>query len=156
SECILWLLELDNINDGSQSRRIEGFRGGYYTCRNPDSLRWNLKPLRRNLNPNFKSLHSKFGWYEYYAQKMTIEMCGSIWRRPCWPEKEDGELVTEKLERIFRWSTIWAPGPLEEKVQNIVKTWEMEMFHKVDFDDLKSVDPIKYRSALMVSIIFYT
>ncbi|GER27305.1 acyl-CoA binding protein 1, partial [Striga asiatica] len=29
-------------------------------------------------------------------------MCGSIWRRPCWPEKEDGELVTEKLERIFQ------------------------------------------------------
>uniref|UniRef100_A0A5B7APT8 Pathogen-related protein-like n=1 Tax=Davidia involucrata TaxID=16924 RepID=A0A5B7APT8_DAVIN len=43
---------------------------------------------------------------------------------------------------------IWPPGSLEEKVQNLVKTWEMEMFHKVCFDDYKTVDPKKYRFSL--------
>ncbi|CAA0842786.1 pathogenesis-related family protein [Striga hermonthica] len=52
--------------------------------------------------------------------------------------------VVDKLFEQGR-TKIWAPGSLEEKVQNIVKTWEMEMFHKVNFDDHKSVDPIKYR-----------
>ncbi|GER47858.1 pathogenesis-related family protein [Striga asiatica] len=55
--------------------------------------------------------------------------------------------VVNKLFEEGR-TKIWAPGSLEEKVQNIVKTWEMEMFHKVDFDDLKSVDPVKYRFSL--------
>ncbi|KAH6759130.1 hypothetical protein C2S51_019365 [Perilla frutescens var. frutescens] len=37
---------------------------------------------------------------------------------------------------------------MEEKVQNLVKTWEMEMFHKLDFGDYKTVDPDKYRFSL--------
>uniref|UniRef100_A0A7C9ATC7 Pathogen-related protein n=1 Tax=Opuntia streptacantha TaxID=393608 RepID=A0A7C9ATC7_OPUST len=44
---------------------------------------------------------------------------------------------------------IWPPGSLEERVQNLVKTWEMEMFHKtLCFDDLKSVDPKNYAISL--------
>ncbi|XWS23591.1 hypothetical protein CRYUN_Cryun28dG0028200 [Craigia yunnanensis] len=39
---------------------------------------------------------------------------------------------------------IWPPGSLEEKVQNLVKTWEMEMFHKISSDDFKSVNPEKF------------
>lgn len=42
----------------------------------------------------------------------------------------------------------WPAGSLEEKVQNLVKTWEMEMFNKVNFDDYRTVDPIKYRFSL--------
>ncbi|MBA0816085.1 hypothetical protein Gohar_000783, partial [Gossypium harknessii] len=34
---------------------------------------------------------------------------------------------------------IWPPASLEEKVQNLVKTWEMEMFNKISFPDYKSV-----------------
>lgn len=48
---------------------------------------------------------------------------------------------------VFLWQ-IWPPGSLEEKVQHLVKTWEMEMFHKVCFDDYKTVDPKKYRFSL--------
>lgn len=33
-------------------------------------------------------------------------------------------------------------------MQNIVKTWEMEMFHKVDSNDYKAVDAAKYRFSL--------
>ncbi|KAL3641152.1 hypothetical protein CASFOL_016120 [Castilleja foliolosa] len=48
---------------------------------------------------------------------------------------------------------IWPSGSLEDKVQNIVKTWEMEMFHKVNFDDFKQVDPVNYRFSLNKTII---
>ncbi|KAJ8771723.1 hypothetical protein K2173_026900 [Erythroxylum novogranatense] len=44
---------------------------------------------------------------------------------------------------------VWPPGSIEEKVQNLVKTWEMEVFHKTCFDDYKSIaDPKKYSSSL--------
>lgn len=43
---------------------------------------------------------------------------------------------------------IWPPGSLEEKVQNIVKTWEMEMFHKSNFEDYKTVNPKNYTFSL--------
>ncbi|KAM7253037.1 hypothetical protein ACFE04_025655 [Oxalis oulophora] len=43
---------------------------------------------------------------------------------------------------------IWPSGSLEESVQNLVKTWEMEMFHKANFDDYKSVDPKNYTLSL--------
>ena len=33
----------------------------------------------------------------------------------------------------------WAEGSVEEKVQRLLKTWEMEMFHKVRPEDQKSV-----------------
>ncbi|CAB4319666.1 unnamed protein product [Prunus armeniaca] len=38
---------------------------------------------------------------------------------------------------------IWPPGSLEEEVQNLVKTWEMELFHKANLDDFKTLDPNK-------------
>ncbi|XP_065880673.1 pathogen-related protein-like [Euphorbia lathyris] len=43
---------------------------------------------------------------------------------------------------------VWAAGSLEEKVQNLLKTWEMEVFHKVCFDDYKSIDPNNYTFSL--------
>lgn len=36
---------------------------------------------------------------------------------------------------------VWPPGSLEEMVQNIVKTWEMELFHKARIEDCKFTDP---------------
>ncbi|KAL6269108.1 hypothetical protein ACE6H2_026019 [Prunus campanulata] len=43
---------------------------------------------------------------------------------------------------------IWPPGSLEEQVQNLVKTWEMEMFHKTRDEDFKASDPKKYTFSL--------
>ncbi|PON99671.1 NTF2-like domain containing protein [Trema orientale] len=34
----------------------------------------------------------------------------------------------------------WPPGSLEEMVQNLVKTWEMEIFHKASVEDFKVID----------------
>ncbi|XP_052109185.1 pathogen-related protein [Arachis duranensis] len=42
----------------------------------------------------------------------------------------------------------WPPGSLEEQVQTLVKNWEMEVFHKVDVNQYRSLDPQKYTFSL--------
>ncbi|KAJ0976947.1 hypothetical protein J5N97_012421 [Dioscorea zingiberensis] len=42
----------------------------------------------------------------------------------------------------------WAPGSLEERVENMVKTWEMEMFHKKRPQDFKTVKHQNYTFSL--------
>ncbi|KAK4429559.1 Pathogen-related protein [Sesamum alatum] len=39
---------------------------------------------------------------------------------------------------------VWPAGSSEEKVQNLVKTWEMELVHKANPEDYKTVDPKKF------------
>ncbi|KAM3413250.1 hypothetical protein ACQJBY_004431 [Aegilops geniculata] len=41
----------------------------------------------------------------------------------------------------------WAEGSVEERVQRLLKTWEMEMVHKVQPEDQKSVNPRNYSAA---------
>uniref|UniRef100_A0A5B7APL0 Putative pathogen-related protein isoform X1 n=1 Tax=Davidia involucrata TaxID=16924 RepID=A0A5B7APL0_DAVIN len=48
--------------------------------------------------------------------------------------------VVNKLFEEGR-TKIWPPGSLEEKVQNLVKTFEMEIFHKARINDYKTIDP---------------
>ncbi|GMP46518.1 hypothetical protein CsSME_00014637 [Camellia sinensis var. sinensis] len=55
--------------------------------------------------------------------------------------------VVNKLFEEGR-TKIWPQGSLEEKVQNLLKSWEMEMFHKASFDDFKTMDPRKYTFSL--------
>ncbi|XP_075651348.1 pathogen-related protein-like [Castanea sativa] len=55
--------------------------------------------------------------------------------------------VVNKLFEEGR-TKIWPPGSLEEKVQNFVKTWEMEFFHKTDQNEFKSIDPKKFTFSL--------
>ncbi|KAK2659307.1 hypothetical protein Ddye_005840 [Dipteronia dyeriana] len=43
---------------------------------------------------------------------------------------------------------IWPPGSLEERVQNLIKTWEMENFHKMRIEDFKSIVPEKFTFSL--------
>uniref|UniRef100_A0A7N0VGB9 Pathogen-related protein n=1 Tax=Kalanchoe fedtschenkoi TaxID=63787 RepID=A0A7N0VGB9_KALFE len=51
--------------------------------------------------------------------------------------------VVNKLFEQGR-TKIWPEGSIEETVQNLVKTWEMEMFHKKRAQDIKSIDTHKY------------
>ncbi|KAM1151227.1 hypothetical protein ACFX19_034570 [Malus domestica] len=55
--------------------------------------------------------------------------------------------VVNKLFEEGR-TKIWPPRSLEEEVQNLVKAWEMELFHKSNLDDIKSIDPNKYTFSL--------
>ncbi|KMT07033.1 hypothetical protein BVRB_6g153640 [Beta vulgaris subsp. vulgaris] len=43
---------------------------------------------------------------------------------------------------------IWPPGSLEEKVQNLVKTMEMELFHKANPQDYKAIDATKFTQSV--------
>ncbi|OVA15464.1 hypothetical protein BVC80_8411g9 [Macleaya cordata] len=42
----------------------------------------------------------------------------------------------------------WEEGSLEGKVQRLVKTWEMENFHKINKDDFKTMNPDNYKFSL--------
>lgn len=55
--------------------------------------------------------------------------------------------VVNKLFEEGR-TKIWPPGSLEEKVQHIVKTLEMELFHKTCPYDFKSIDPNKFTKSV--------
>ncbi|KAL6269107.1 hypothetical protein ACE6H2_026018 [Prunus campanulata] len=55
--------------------------------------------------------------------------------------------VVNKLFEEGR-TKIWPPGSLEEMVQNLLKTYEMELFHKACVDDFKSIDPKKFTLSL--------
>lgn len=48
--------------------------------------------------------------------------------------------VVDKLFEEER-THVWPEGSVEEKVQRLLKTWEMEMVHKTDPNDFKTVDP---------------
>ncbi|KAK4276668.1 hypothetical protein QN277_014793 [Acacia crassicarpa] len=43
---------------------------------------------------------------------------------------------------------VWPPGSMEEKVQTLLKNWEMELFHKADPSQYRSIDPEKYTFSL--------
>ena len=36
---------------------------------------------------------------------------------------------------------VWPKGSLEETVEKLVKTWEMELSHKTNIQDFKTIDP---------------
>ncbi|KAJ8541539.1 hypothetical protein K7X08_002355 [Anisodus acutangulus] len=52
--------------------------------------------------------------------------------------------VVDKLFEQDR-THVWPEGSLEEKVQRLLKTWEMEMVHKADPNQFKTVDPTKFK-----------
>ncbi|KAL3513823.1 hypothetical protein ACH5RR_026540 [Cinchona calisaya] len=51
--------------------------------------------------------------------------------------------VVDKLFEEGRTKT-WPAGSLEDKVQRLVKTWEMEAFNKANPDEFKTIDPKNY------------
>ncbi|XP_059280113.1 pathogen-related protein-like [Lycium ferocissimum] len=53
----------------------------------------------------------------------------------------------DAVDKLFEQerTNVWSEGSLEEKVQTLLKTWEMEMVHKADPNDFKTVDPTKFK-----------
>ncbi|GLJ05286.1 hypothetical protein SUGI_0015350 [Cryptomeria japonica] len=49
---------------------------------------------------------------------------------------------------------VWPKGSLEETVQNLVKTWEMELFHKTQIHDFKTIDPDNFSLRLMAGQLY--
>ncbi|CAK9313520.1 unnamed protein product [Citrullus colocynthis] len=55
--------------------------------------------------------------------------------------------VVNKLFEEER-TKVWPVGSLEERVQSLVKNFEMEMFHKISRSDFKTIDVNKYTFSL--------
>ncbi|CAL9094487.1 unnamed protein product [Musa acuminata var. zebrina] len=67
----------------------------------------------------------------------------TVWRFGAPPNYD----VVNKLFEEGR-TQVWPVGSLEERVQRLVKTWEMELVHKVRPEDYKSINPQKFRLSL--------
>ncbi|XAR62445.1 hypothetical protein NMG60_11017199 [Bertholletia excelsa] len=81
---------------------------------------------------------------EKYRSHLSEEEVKNIkWRFGIPPNYD----VVNKLFEEGR-TKVWPAGSLEEKVQNLVKTWEMEIFHKASLDEFKTIDPKKYTFSL--------
>ncbi|KAI3464628.1 hypothetical protein Pfo_021291 [Paulownia fortunei] len=63
--------------------------------------------------------------------------------------------VVNKLFEEGR-TKIWPAGSLEEYVQNLVKTWEMELVHKANPDEYKTVDAKKFVIGINGMLFFNT
>ena len=48
--------------------------------------------------------------------------------------------------RLINWFVVqaWPKGSLESVVENLVKTWEMELSHKIKVTDFKTIDQEKF------------
>ncbi|XP_062207107.1 pathogen-related protein-like [Phragmites australis] len=63
----------------------------------------------------------------------------TVWRYGAPPNYD----VVNRLFEEER-TQVWPEGSLEEKVQRLLKTWEMELVHKVRAEDQKTVNSQKY------------
>ncbi|KAM3348563.1 hypothetical protein ACQJBY_022067 [Aegilops geniculata] len=66
----------------------------------------------------------------------------TVWRHGAPPNYD---LVNKLFEQER--TKEWPEGSLEEKVQRLLKSWEMEMVHKVRPEDQKSVHPKNYSAS---------
>lgn len=72
-------------------------------------------------------------------------LCGAgeertAWRHGSAPQYDVVNALFEKGR-----TQVWPKGSLEEVVQNLVKTWEMELSHKIKVSDFKTIDQEKFR-----------
>jgi len=51
------------------------------------------------------------------------------------------------MDHLVGAAQVWPEGSLEEKVQRLLKTWEMELVHKVLPEDQKTVNSGKYTTS---------
>jgi len=51
------------------------------------------------------------------------------------------------MDHLVGAAQVWPEGSLEEKVQRLLKTWEMELVHKVRPEDQKTVNSGKYTTS---------
>ncbi|KAL6975487.1 hypothetical protein U1Q18_042050 [Sarracenia purpurea var. burkii] len=48
---------------------------------------------------------------------------------------------------------VWPKGSLEETVQNAIKSWEMELSHKIRIQDFRTINPEKFK--LIVNAVLW-
>lgn len=62
------------------------------------------------------------------------------WRHGCPP-------IFDTVNKLFEDGRTkeWPKGSLEEAVQNAIKSWEMELSYKTRFEDLRTINPDKFK-----------
>lgn len=85
---------------------------------------------------------ASLGGNKYRDYLSDEELKNTKWRNGP-PSYDDVDKLFE-LERTH----VWPEGSVEEKVQRLLKTWEMESVHKIDPNDMKSVDPTKFKKSV--------
>eukprot|EP00253_Pinus_taeda_P028509 PITA_28509 len=60
----------------------------------------------------------------------------TVWRHGAPPTYDEVNKLFEEGR-----TQVWQKGSLEETVEKLLKTWEMELSHKINIQDFKAVDP---------------
>ncbi|KAH7651452.1 NTF2-like protein [Dioscorea alata] len=77
--------------------------------------------------------------------KYRTHMYGEGEKNTSWRHgRPPGYEVVNKLFEEER-TMEWPKGSLEEVVQNAIKTWEMELSHKTNIHDFKTINPQKFK-----------
>ncbi|XP_052206603.1 pathogen-related protein-like [Diospyros lotus] len=87
-----------------------------------------------------EDMAAKSGGDKYRPSLLQDEEEGIQWRYGAPPVYD----VTNKLFEEGR-TKEWLEGSLEEIVQKAIKTWEMEVSHKLHVQDCKTVNPDKFK-----------
>ncbi|CAK8532635.1 unnamed protein product [Lathyrus sativus] len=69
--------------------------------------------------------------------------------------KQDYKDDITKEEAVQLALTEWPEGPLEEIVQNGIKSWEMELSHKIRLQDFKTIVPKKLKLFFNGSLCYF-
>ncbi|KAF7822621.1 pathogen-related protein [Senna tora] len=64
----------------------------------------------------------------------------TMWRHGSPPTYDDVNQLFEQGR-----TKVWEEGSLEETVQNAIKSWEMELSHKIRLQDFKTLNPEKFK-----------
>ncbi|GAY62702.1 hypothetical protein CUMW_219900 [Citrus unshiu] len=58
-----------------------------------------------------------------------------------------GPLIFDKVNKLFEEGRTkeWPGGSIEETIQNVVRSWEMELSHKTSLNDFKTTNPEKFK-----------
>nr|DAD37801.1 TPA_asm: hypothetical protein HUJ06_008442 [Nelumbo nucifera] len=79
------------------------------------------------------------------ADKYRSHMHGEAEKNTKW--RHGGPPIYNLVNQVFEQGRTkeWPKGSLEETVQNAVKTWEMELSHKTQLQDFKTINPEKFK-----------
>ncbi|KAK9204175.1 hypothetical protein WN943_014433 [Citrus x changshan-huyou] len=61
--------------------------------------------------------------------------------------RHSGPLIFDKVNKLFEEGRTkeWPGGSIEETIQNVVRSWEMELSHKTSLNDFKTTNPEKFK-----------
>ncbi|KAI3979127.1 hypothetical protein MKX01_016952 [Papaver californicum] len=83
--------------------------------------------------------------HDHQGDKYRSYMYGDEYKDVHW--RHGGPPIYDLVNELFHQgqTNVWPEGSLEETVQNAIKTWEMELSHKTRLQDVKTINPEKFK-----------